>query len=421
MSDIKYWIGKEKIIVLKWPRQVGKTTIIKNLKSELDENGYKTLYYSVDKELWNPIFENVKYFEKYIKDQIDLKQDKKAYPKSTSFRAYIFIDEFQYIKNAWLFMKVLFDEFKKDIQFIVSGSSSLEITKNSEFLTGRKIDFYIWHITFYEYISFKSENTYKKIDLLDIEELKYVNDIYKEDIKKYFLEYLNYWGYPEVCVSKYVKDKEIILNEIVSTYIKKDIISFLNIENISAFNNLIKLLSDWVWNLVNKSELANSLNINYETLIRYLDILEWTYIFRFIKPYFTNIRKELSKMPKVFINDTWTLNNILRKKYDTLDILSGNVIENIIYNTLSSKYNLDDIYFYRTISKSEIDFVVQMKNELLPIEVKFRNNTLKVPIAIKNFEKLYDRVKYNLIITKNNLKIEWNNIFIPYYLYFFIK
>jgi len=413
IPDIKYWLWKEKILILKWPRQVWKTTIIKLLKKELEENNYKTLYFTVDKELWNPIFENVKYFIKYLNDQFDLNNEEKVY---------IFIDEFQYIKEAWLFMKILFDEFKNKIQFIVSGSSSLEITKNSEFLTWRKVEFFIWHITFFEFLNYKSENKYKKIDLLDFQELEYIDNIYKEDIKKYFLEYVNYWWYPEVCISKNIKEKEIILREIIQTYIKKDIINFLKIENISAFNNLIKILWDWIWNLVNKSELANKLNINYETLIRYLDILEWTYIYKFIKPYFTNIWKELSKMPKVFINDIWTLNAIFLRKYETLDLIPWNIIENIIYNNLTVNNLLDNIYFYRTISKSEIDFVIQKENELLPIEVKYRNNVSKIPVAIKNFSNLYEnKINYKIIITKNYLKKEDNNLFIPYYLFGFVK
>jgi len=412
INDIRYWLWKDKVIILKWPRQVWKTTIIKILKQELEKNQNKTFYYSVDKELWNPIFEDVKYFQKYILDQIELKKWKKVY---------IFIDEFQYIKNAGLFIKILFDEFKENIQFIVSWSSSLEITKNTEFLTGRKVSFYIWHISFYEFINYKSKNKYKKLDLLDFNELKSLNNIYKNDIKSFLLEYINFWWYPEVCTSNNIKEKNIILREIVSTYIKKDIIDFLHIENISAFNNLIRLLWDWVGNLVNKSELSNRLNINYETLVRYLDILEWTYIFKFIKPYFTNIRKELSKMPKVFINDIWTLNNILSKKYESLDLVPWNVIENIIYNKLSQINDLDNIYFYRTISKSEIDFIIQKENVLFPIEVKYRNKVSKIPVAIKNFSNLYDTVKYKLIITKNNLKIDWNTLFIPYYLYLLIE
>jgi len=412
INNIRYWLWKDKVIILKWPRQVWKTTIIKILRQELEKNKNKTFYYSADKELWNPIFEDVKYFQKYILDQIELKKWKKVY---------IFIDEFQYIKNAGLFIKILFDEFKENIQFIVSWSSSLEITKNTEFLTGRKVSFYIWHISFYEFINYKSKNKYKKVDLLDFNSLKYLNNIYKNDIKSFLLEYINFWWYPEVCTSNNIKEKNIILREIVSTYIKKDIIDFLHIENISAFNNLIKLLWDWVGNLVNKSELSNRLNINYETLVRYLDILEGTYIFKFIKPYFTNIRKELSKMPKVFINDIWTLNNILSKKYELLDLVPWNIIENIIYNKLSNGNDLDNIYFYRTISKSEIDFIIQKENELFPIEVKYRNKVSKIPVAIKNFSNLYDNVKYKLIITKNDLKIDWNDLFIPYYLYLLIK
>ena len=413
ISEIKYWLWKEKILILKWPRQVWKTTIIKLLKKELEEKNNKTVYFTVDKELWNPIFENVKYFIKFLNDQFDL---------NTKNKVYVFIDEFQYIKQAWLFMKILFDEFKDKIQFIVSGSSSLEITKNSEFLTWRKIEFFIWHINFFEFINYKSKNRYKKIDFKNFEELEYLNNIYKNDIKTYILEYINYWWYPEVCISNNIKEKEIILKEIVSTYIKKDIINFLKVENISAFNNLIKLLWDQIWNLVNKSELANKLNINYETLTRYLDILEWTYIYKFIKPYFTNIRKELSKMPKVFINDIWTLNSIFSRKYENLDLIPWNIIENIIYNDLSVKYWLDNIYFYRTISKSEIDFIIQKENELIPIEVKYRNNISKIPVAVKNFSNIYkDKVNNKIIITKDYLKKEENNLFIPFYLYSFIK
>ncbi len=408
LKDIKYWVWKDKVIVLKGQRQVGKTTLLKQIKSELDDNWNNTLYYSADKELWNPIFDNVKFFIKYIQDQIKLNKKKKTF---------IFIDEFQYIKWAWLFMKVLFDEFKDTIQFIVSWSSSLEITKNTEFLTWRKVEFYIWHISFFEFLNYKSNNQYKSIDLLDIEQLKYVQSVYKNDIEKHLLEYINYWWYPEVCITNNIKEKNTILKEIVSTYIKKDIIEFLKIENTSAFNNLIKLLCDSVWNLVNKSELTNNLNVNHETLTRYLDILEWTFIFKFIKPYFKNIRKELSKMPKVFINDIWTLNNIMSKKYDSLDLISGNIIENIIYNKLSFDYELDNIFFYRTISKSEIDFIVQKDDQILPIEVKFRNKIMNMPVSINNFSKLYDDVKYKLLITKDDLKIDWNNIYIPYYLF----
>jgi len=407
LDRIKKWLNKDKILIIKWPRQVWKTTIIKTIKDELDKSWYKTLYFSADKELWNPIFNDVKLFIKYIYDQFDLQN-----------RAYIFIDEFQYIEQAGLFMKVLFDEFKWKIQFIVSGSSSLEITKNTEFLTWRKIDFFVYPVSFFEFINYKSENTYKKVNIYDFKTLNYIGKIYKQDILQYLLEYLNYGWYPEICTLRTEEEKSTVLKEIVSTYIEKDIAWFLKIGNIPAFNNLIKLLANWVWNLVNKLELTNILNINYETLMKYLDILEWTYVLKFIKPYFKNIRKELSKMPKVFINDIWVANSLLWRKFDNLDFVPWNLIENYVYNIFFLNFDFDQIYFYRTISKAEIDFVISTPNLLVPIEVKYRKIS-KIPVIMQNFSKQYD-VDFKLVVTKDYIEREDKNLFIPFYLLWFI-
>ncbi|MDD5770358.1 MAG: ATP-binding protein [Candidatus Gracilibacteria bacterium] len=412
IQEIETWLGEEKILILKGPRQVGKTTIMKYLRDKIENDGNQTFYFNIDEEIFNPVFSNPKLFIKYIQDQIVFEEGKKVY---------IFIDEFQYIKESGLFLKVLFDNFKKNIQFIISGSSSLEITKNSEFLTGRKIEFNIKHLSFFEYISYKSENKYKKYDLKNFGDIKLLDEIYKNDIKLHLLDYINYSGYPEICLKTNINQKIIILKELVNTYIKKDIIHFMKIENINAFNNLIKLLCSQTGSQLNKNELSNTLNLNYETLNRYLDILEGTYIFSFLKPYFTNIRKEISKMPKVYINDIGTLNNILGINYENIDFIPLNIIENFIYNELKDFIFLDDIYYYRTISKSEIDFIVKKENSLIPIEVKYRNKAGNMPVAINNFEINYKNVSKKILITKDDLSIEGNNYKLPFYLLPFIS
>jgi predicted AAA+ superfamily ATPase len=122
---------------------------------------------------------------------------------------------------------------------IVSGSSSLEITKNSEFLTGRKIDFEIEGISFFEYLTFASSLTYQKYSLDEIYEVGF--DI--DDIKIHLLQYLQYGSYPEVLTTPEREKKQMILHEIISTYISKDISAFMKISEISSFNNLLKLLS----------------------------------------------------------------------------------------------------------------------------------------------------------------------------------
>jgi predicted AAA+ superfamily ATPase len=89
----------------------------------------------------------------------------------------------------------------------------------------------------------------------------------------------------------------------IRTYIQKDIAGFLKVENIRAFNHLIRILASQIGNLMNQSELNATLGISINTLSKYVDMLEGTYVIDLLSPYFTNIRKELSKMPKVYFHD----------------------------------------------------------------------------------------------------------------------
>ncbi len=404
IKEIEKWLSEEKILVLKWPRQVWKTTIMKYLQDKLEEKWERTFYFSVDLELWNDIFSSSKKFINFIKNEI---KDKKIY---------IFIDEFQYIKNSWLFLKWVFDDLKEKIQLIVSGSSSLEITKNSEFLTWRKINFDITWISFFEYINHFSKFSYKKYSLDEI----YNNSFDISDLKLNLVNYLNYWNYPEVLLTKEKDKKEAIVQEIISTYISKDISWFMRVSEIWVFNNLLKILSFQTWNLVNKSELWNTLNLDYRKLDYFLDILVWTYVVDFVSPYFTNIRKEISKMQKCYFNNLSHINYFSWNYISNLDSLDWSFLENFVYNNLKEIYKSSGIYYYRTISKSEIDFIIKTRNSFIPIEVKYRNKTWNLPVAIKNFEKKYDVTK-KIIITKEELSKNKDIYKIPFYLVPFLK
>jgi len=398
IQEIEKWLGDEKILVLKWPRQVGKTTIMKYLQKQLEGKWHKTMYFNADLELWNDIFSNSKKFIQFIKTQI--------WPD----KLYVFIDEFQYITNAWLFLKWIFDALKTEIQIIVSGSSSLGITKNSEPLTGRKIDFEIEGISFFEYINYASKLTYKKYRLEEIYEVWF--DI--EDIKIHLLQYLNYGNYPEVLTTKDSKKRETILKEIIGTYISKDISGFMKISEIGSFNNLLKILASQIGNLVNKSELGNTLNIDHRKLNYFLDILSGTYIINLVSPYFTNTRKEISKMQKVFFNNLSVVHYYTWNHLDSLEIIEWKFIENFVGNCIK---NYGKLKYYRTISDAEIDFILEQNNELVPIEAKFKNRAWKLPVAMSNFEENYKKqVKKHIIITKNELSKNGNTYKIPFYL-----
>ena len=413
IEEISNWIGKEKIIILKWARQVWKTTLMKYFFEKLKKEWEQVEFLSADRLLKDDIFETPDDLINFIKSKFVLSSEKKLY---------LFIDEFQYIKNAGLFLKNIFDEYKSEIQIICSGSSSLEITKNSEFLTWRAISFYIDRVWFKDYFFYKNSDIIKKtFDLEDFNNIENFYKIYKNNLENNFLEYLNYWWYPEWVITENKRQKERLISEIIKIYIEKDVASFLKIENIRAFNDLIKLLSSNIWELINVSEISNVLNISIETTNKYLDILEWTFIFTRVRPFFRNVRKELSKMPKIFIEDLAIKNYELWEfdwVYNKINIWSE--VENFVYNELRKKIEKEKIYFYRTVSKSEIDFIIEEKYNLYSmIEVKYKSK-VKIPLAFKNFWEKYE-VFNKIIITKDLLKYENSIYYIPACIFPFLK
>ena len=406
-KDIKKWLGKPKILILKGARQTGKTTLLKKIKSDLESKKQKTLFFSLDLEINNPLFQDPKLLISFLKR------------KSQEKFLYLFLDEFQYINQAGLFLKVIFDQLRDKIQIIASGSSSLEITKNTEFLTGRKIEFHLSTLHFREFLA-SSLPTNETFSWDNLEEIKDFDLIYREELKNNLADYVHFGSYPEVVITKEFKFKQILLRELISSYLQKDIAGFLKIEKTREFNNLSKILADQIANLVNKNELSNTVNLDNATLSKYLSVLENTYVFDFLNPYYQNIRKELSKMPKVFINDFGMRNVLLNKgskKGLFYDELKGEEIENFVYLELKQKV-LGNLYFYRTISKAEIDFLISREEKFIPLEVKFRNKVNKnIPSVMKNFSSKYP-VDYFLIITKDFLSInkKEKKVFLPVYL-----
>ncbi len=217
-----------------------------------------------------------------------------------------------------------------------------------------------------------------------------------------------------------VENKEIILKSIIKTYIEKDIINQLKVENINGFNSLIKILAGQLGQLVNGNELANTANISVNTLKKYLDILSGTYIIDLVTPYFKNIRSEISKMPKVYLSDIGIRNYLLRSFNFNLDG-QGALIENFVYNTLAASCSKEYIHFYRTNGGAEIDFVIEGRdNQLTLCEVKYRSKT-NIPKIMKNFTERYKNTKKKIIITKDTLKKTDEFYFIPAVLLPFIK
>lgn len=401
-QKIYTWLGEEKILIIKGARQVGKTYLLHEIKKKLEFDGKRVVYLFADDFDNKAIFKNLASLELYLEQ----------YHNFPNEFLYLMIDEFQVLDNAGLLLKNIFDKHKDKIQLIVSGSSSLEINKNSEYLTGRAIHFNVSRVNFKEYFDFTENIITRRYSLDKLDDLEKFFQVFKLKLEINLKNYLAYGGYPEVLTTKDVSKKEEVLKSIIKTYIDKDIVNHLNIENVSGFNSLIKILAGQIGQLVNNNELSNTTNISINSLKKYLEILVGTYIIDLSTPYFQNIRSEISKMPKVYILDIGIRNYLLRSFNFNHDE-QGGIIENFVYNTLINQYSKEYVHFYRTNGGAEIDFVINDVNNTLSLcEVKYRNK-VKTPIMMKNFEERHDNVFRKLVITKNLLKQENNVFFIP--------
>jgi len=404
LQKINPWLNKEKVLIIKGARQVGKTYLLKEIKKDLEKAGKKVAYLLADEMDNQSILKSLANLELYLGQYFNFPNE----------FIYLMIDEFQAIEEAGLLLKNIFDKHKNKIQLIVSGSSALEINKNSEYLTGRAIYFNVDRVNFKEYFDFREAVDIKRYNLAEFEKYKVFFETFHSKLELSIREFLAYGSYPEVITTQGVEEKKIVLQSIIKTYIDQDIINQLNIENVTGFNNLIKILAGQIGQLVNSHELSNTANISINTLKKYLEILVGTYIIDLVTPYYKNIRSEISKMPKVYLLDNGIRNYLLRSFEAGLDGQGGGTtIENFVYGTLLAQYSKEYIHFYRTSGGAEIDFIIEDKNsKLMLCEVKYRNK-VNVPVMMKNFEKRYDNVGNKLIITKNLLKKEKDAYFIP--------
>lgn len=340
LKDIEKYLDLKEAIVIYGARQVGKTTLLKYLiENNLKDKEGNVFYF--DLELMNLLELCNQGPEKVHDYLIEKGADKEK-------QIYLIIDEIQYLENPTNFIKIIQDHYPK-IKLLVSGSSTFEIKKKfKNSLVGRIICFEMYPLNFEEFLVFKGKK-YK----LGSNNSKIVND----ELVILAKEYIKYGGYPRVVLENSEEKKQVLLFQIINTYINKDIRDIGNIRNVSGFNKLVQVLASQSGQLLNVSELSNSLDMNRETIEDYLNLLENTFIIKRIRPYHKNLRSELSKNPKVFFLDTGMMHLLWLKEFPK--VVLGNVFETFVFLELMKRGH--NINFWRTTNKQEIDFIVDGK------------------------------------------------------------
>jgi predicted AAA+ superfamily ATPase len=394
IKKIKGQLEKGNIVVLIGARQVGKTSILKLLIQDLKEKvpSKSLFYFDLEKEELLEIFQSYRNLINYLQLQ----------GASLKKKIYLFIDEFHYIQNPTKLLKILHDSYP-NFKIVATGSSSLKISKKiKESLVGRKRIFKIYPLCFEEFLLFKKSPLKEVLERVKNKKLDITSPIL-EDFLREWEEFLIFGSYPKVTLTEGKEEKVEELAEIYHSYVEKDIKAFLKLENILAFNKLIKILASQIGSLANIHQLSNLVNISRETLERYLFVLENTFIIKLIPPFFTNKQKEIVKMQKVFFFDPG-IRNFSLKEFKEIDLRpdKGALIENGVFSEMIKQITpLEDIYFWRTQLGREVDFILKSNGQLIPLEVKYQSfKSPKIPSSLKAFISQY-QPKQAFVLTKD--------------------
>jgi uncharacterized protein len=273
----------------------------------------------------------------------------------------VIIDEAQRVNDIGLVLKVLYDELPH-LKVIATGSSSFDLAnKTAESLTGRKQVFHLLPFALGEI----------------------AQDMNNYELDRKLEEILVYGLYPEVYTGN-TRQKRNILGDICESYLFKDVLQLTKVKYTTKIRDLLRLLAFQVGQQVSVNELTQKLSLNRETIERYIDLLEKSFVIFRLPAYSRNLRNEVSKMDKIFFYDTG-IRNYLIDNLKPLDhrIDTGNLWENFIVAERRKQlfYQQQNVqcYFWRTYSGSEIDYVEEGENGLSGYEIKLSKTKVSVP------------------------------------------
>ena len=338
---------QNKVIILLGARQVGKTSLLKELVKQMNKSS-----------IW------------LNADESDVLEAFSAATTSTQLiqligqkNQLVIIDEAQQIPDIGRKLKLIFDN-KPEIQIIATGSSAFDLQNNTaEPLTGRKKTFYLFPISYQETIQHTSSLEAKR--LLDTR--------------------LVYGFYPEV-VNNPGNEKEILI-EIAQSYLYKDILQLDNIRKPSHIEKLLRAIAFQVGSEVSHNELAQTIgNIDTETVEKYLDLLEKAFVIYKLPAFNRNLRNEIKKGKKYYFYDNG-IRNVLISNFTLPEMRQdkGALWENFLiserlkHNSYSGRFV--NSYFWRTHDRAEIDYIEESEGILDVFEFKWKDQKVRFPAS----------------------------------------
>jgi len=369
--QIREQLKKHKIIHIPGPRQVGKTTLLSRISSYLEN---PILWLNGDETDVRTMLEN---------------------PTSTQLKQIIgnnktlIIDEAQRIQEIGIVLKLITDNIKT-VNVIVTGSSAFELSaKINEPLTGRKIEMFLFPVSFSEMVE---------------------NSSFLEETR--LLEHRMIYGYyPEVIISP--GEEKRVLKSLTDAFLYKDLFALEYIKKPGIIEKLLQALALQLGNEVSYNELSCLIGADKETVERYINYLEQAYIVFKLDSLSRNLRNEIKKGKKIYFYDNGIRNSLI-KNFNPLSLRNdtGHLWENFIISERIKKINYTDQwvnkYFWRTVAQQEIDYIEEKDGVLYAFEFKWtEKKKAKFP---ESFNKAYPGSKFNIVNKENYFDfISYNN------------
>ena len=320
------------ILTITGPRQSGKTTLAKT------------------------VFPNYRYISLENPDNLDFAlSDPKGF--LNTYGQKIIIDEAQYAPKLFSYIQTIVDEKNENGLYVLTGSQNFLLhAKISQSLAGRVIIFNLLPFSYDE-----------------LKNTKYNIENLSELIVKGF--------YPRIYDSGL--NSSDWYQSYIQTYLERDVRQILNVGDINAFRNFLRVCAGRCGQVLNLSSIGNDLGISYQTVKKWLSVLEQSYIVYLLQPYFENFNKRIIKSPKLYFYDTGLVCSLLGisspESYE-LHYLKGNIFESyVISELLKNKFNSGsskELFYWKDLNGNEIDCIVSSGTEIKAIGIK-SSSTIK--------------------------------------------
>jgi hypothetical protein len=367
-SPLEKYVEPGKVLLIFGPRRTGKTTLIQNY---IEMTSLKYLFVTGDDIQMQILLSS--------KNKNDILEFVEGYEL-------LVIDEAQQIHDVGSGLKLLVDH-RPDLNIIATGSSSFELAGQvGEPLTGRK----------------------RTLTLYPFAQCEFSPDLNNYELKQQLENFLVFGSYPEVVLANSIKEKTQILQELVNSYLLKYILTFDRIRKSKSLLQLLQLLAFQISSEVSYNELANKLSISINTVQRYLDLLEKTFVIFRLGGFSRNLRNEVTKTAKYYFYDNGIRNAIIQQhNFLALRNDQGQLWENFVMAERLKFRSYQEIfanmYFWRTYHSGEIDLIEDYEGVLNGYEMKWSQNKEKIK-APELWHETYKNSTFSVVTPKNYLE-----------------